>query len=329
MPNHEFTVKNNTSTRDDIFPASQPMHNDDEIDLRELFSVIWKGKWLIILFTVVFAIAAVAYALSKPNIYTSSVLLAPATEEGGGMSALASQFGGLASLAGVNLGSGSSSKTDLAIAVLKSRQFLMNFMNEHNLKIALFAGEKWDINSGELLLDNEIYNVQQKKWVREVDPGKSPEPTDWEAFKAFSEIISVTTDKENGLVTLNVEFLSPILAKQWVEWLVKDINEQMRQTDSLEVDRNIAFLRENLETTNLADMRTVFYQLIEDQLKTKMLSQVNVEYAFKTIDPAVVAEEKSKPKRALICVLGTLLGGMLGVMLVLLRHFINSNKIED
>ncbi|MBE8233540.1 MAG: LPS O-antigen length regulator, partial [Endozoicomonadaceae bacterium] len=29
-----------------------------------------------------------------------------------------------------------------------------------------------------------------------------------------------------------------------------------------------------------------------------------------------------KPKRALICVLGTLLGGMLGVMIVLIRHFV-------
>ena len=58
--------------------------------------------------------------------------------------------------------------------------------------------------------------------------------------------------------------------------------------------------------------------------ETVMLAEVRPEYVFKTIDPAVVPEEKSKPSRALICVLGTLLGGMLGVVIVLIRHFARS-----
>ena len=51
-----------------------------------------------------------------------------------------------------------------------------------------------------------------------------------------------------------------------------------------------------------------------------MLSEVNPEYVFKTLDPAVVAEEQTKPKRALIAVLGTALGGMLGVLVALIQH---------
>ncbi|MCW4630976.1 GNVR domain-containing protein [Marinomonas rhodophyticola] len=51
-----------------------------------------------------------------------------------------------------------------------------------------------------------------------------------------------------------------------------------------------------------------------------MLAQVQDEFAFKTIDPAVVPEEKAGPKRALICVLAVLLGGMLGMAIVLIRY---------
>ena len=40
---------------------------DDEIDLRELFSVLWAGKVKIIAITAVFAVASVIYALSMPN----------------------------------------------------------------------------------------------------------------------------------------------------------------------------------------------------------------------------------------------------------------------
>ena len=52
-----------------------------------------------------------------------------------------------------------------------------------------------------------------------------------------------------------------------------------------------------------------------------MLAEVRPEYVFKTIDPAVIPEEKSKPSRALTCVLGTFLGGMLGMVVVLIRHY--------
>jgi LPS O-antigen subunit length determinant protein (WzzB/FepE family) len=52
-----------------------------------------------------------------------------------------------------------------------------------------------------------------------------------------------------------------------------------------------------------------------------MLVEVADEYVLKTIDPANTPDKKDKPKRALIVVLATLLGGMLSVIFVLIRHF--------
>ena len=52
-----------------------------------------------------------------------------------------------------------------------------------------------------------------------------------------------------------------------------------------------------------------------------MLAEVSKEYVLKTIDPANAPEEKAKPKRALIVVLGTMLGGILSVLIVLIRYF--------
>ena len=60
-----------------------------------------------------------------------------------------------------------------------------------------------------------------------------------------------------------------------------------------------------------------------------MLAEVRQEYVFKTIDPAVVPEEKSKPSRALICVLGVILGGIAGVAVVLIRHLALADSRRD
>ena len=48
---------------------------EDEIDLKELFSVLWAGKKLIMLITSVFAVCSVWYAISLTNHYKSEAIL--------------------------------------------------------------------------------------------------------------------------------------------------------------------------------------------------------------------------------------------------------------
>ncbi|MCU7961494.1 Wzz/FepE/Etk N-terminal domain-containing protein [Shewanella sp. SW32] len=316
----------NKYIQDAKFPSAV---QDDEIDLRELFAVIWQGKWLIIAITAVFAIGAVIFAIKQPNIYKSEALLAPASEEqGGGLSALASQFGGLASLAGVNLGAkGGTDKTELAIEVLKSRQFTSDFIQRHNILADLMAVEKWDRDADKLIYDPKLYNEQTNTWVREAKAPFKPEPSMQEAYKVFSKMIAVNKAKETGMVTISVEYLSPAVAQQWVAWLIQDINKVMKDRDVAEANRSSEFLNKQIALTNVADIRTILYKLVEEQAKTIMFAEVRDEYVFKTIDPALVPEEKAKPKRALICVLGTMLGSMLGVMFVLIRHFARKQSV--
>lgn len=300
---------------------------DDEIDLRELFAVIWQGKWLIIAITALFAVASVVYAINQPNIYKSEALLAPAEQEGsGGLAGLAGQFGGLASLAGVNLGGGSSNKAQLAIEVLKSRQFTSDFIQKHNILPDLMAAKTWDMQTNTVVYDSEMYDAQNNKWVREVEAPFKPEPSMQEAFKVFSKIISASSDKETGMVKIAIEHVSPYVAQHWVEWLIQDINATMKQRDVLEAIKSTEFLTKQLEQTKIADIRAVLYNLVEEQTKTIMFAKVREEYIFKTIDAALVSEEKFKPKRALICVLGVFLGGVLSVMIVLIRHFVGNSR---
>lgn len=305
------------------FPEAMGKVQNDEIDLRELFAVIWQGKWLIIAVTAVFTIGAVIFAINQPNIYKSEALLTPAdTEQGGGLAALAGQFGGLASMAGINLGGGGGvDKTQMAIEVMKSRQFISDFIQKHSILPDLMAAKTWDMASNTINYDDELYNVSDKKWLRIVDAPFKAKPSMQEAYKEFSKIFAVNSAKDTGMVTVYIEHLSPQVAQQWVNWLVADINTEMKQRDVAEAEKSIEFLKTQIQQTNIADIRSVLYKLIEEQAKTIMFAEVRDEYVFKTIDPALIPEEKAKPKRALICLLGLILGGILSVMLVLIRSF--------
>lgn len=305
-----------------------PNYPDDEIDLRELFATLWRGKWIIIAFTIVFAAAGVAYALSKPNIYQASVLLAP-TQDEGGAAGLSGQLGGLASLAGISLGGGSGNQTVMAKEVLQSRAFLTDFIHRHNLTIPLMATEAWDMKNEKWVINREVYNPDTGEWLAD-DDGESLKPTNWDMVKQFRENhLSVSSNEETGMVTVSVKNQSPSVAKDWAEKLVHDINEHMRAQDVEEAEARIAYLEGKLSETNIAGMQQVFYQLIESETRTVMLANAQSEYIFKTVDPAVVPQEKSEPKRALIAVVATMLGGMLGVFTVFVIAFIRSGKEES
>ena len=136
----------------------------------------------------------------------------------------------------------------------------------------------------------------------------------------------MSEDKQTGYVTVSIDHQSPVVAAQWVNWLVEDVNAAVKAQDVSEAEKSIEYLKQQVANTSLADLQAMFFELIQSQTETVMLAQVRPEYVFKTIDPAVVPEEKSKPSRALICVLGTLLGGMLGVVIVLIRHYATQEK---
>lgn len=295
---------------------------DDEIDLRELFGVLWAGSRKIIAITAVFAFVSVIYALSLSDQYKATVLLAPAQSDGADLSGALGQLGGLASLAGVDIGSGDSSEAQMAQEIMKSWSFIDVFIAENNISVEVYAAEGWSRGSNELQIDDDIYDAETKTWLVENDnTGEVGPPSSWVLFQAFSERLVVSENKKSGLVSVSIEYYSPQIAKQWLDMYVAAINAHMQQRQMEKVTNNINYLQAQIENTSIAEMREVFYTIIAEQTKNKMLAEASPEYAFVAVSPSMVPEEKSQPERAFICIIGTLLGGILSVLLVLVMHY--------
>ncbi len=300
--------------------------NDDEIDLSELFSVLWKGKVIIFAVVALSALISVSVALNVPNKYTSNALLAPRADGGTGggtLAQLASQYGGLASLAGINIGGlGESGKSAIAIEMLKSREFFGQYLYDE-IVIDLMAAEGWDRVSNETVLDPSIYDRTSQTWVRDVGAEFQVKPSIQEAHDSFIKgFLSVVEDKQTGFVTVSITHYSPSVAREWVFLIVKGVNEAVRSRDVEEAENSIAFLNEQRQKTSLVSLTEVFAELIEQQTKTVMLAAASEEYVFQIIDPPVAPELKSEPSRAFICILGVFFGGVFAVVCVLMRHYV-------
>lgn len=302
-------------------PLAQYMVVEDEIDLRELFGTLWRAKWIIAGVSLLIGLVAAVVTLNMPNVYKSEALLAPAEESsGGGIAAIGGQLGGLASLAGVRLGKGETSKVAIGLEVLKSRSFLVGFIERRDILVPLLAVKEWDAATGQPIFDEKLYDPVSKNWVGQNSESSNAKPSDWKAYKKFSGLLQVSQAKDTGLINISVEHTSPLLAQQWLEWLIADVNAQMRGRDIEEANRSIAYLKQQLEQTPLAGMQQVFYQLIEKQMQTIMLANVRDQYVFKIIDPPAIPEEKVSPKRGMIVMLSVVLAFIFSLAFVLIYN---------
>jgi len=308
--------------------ALQSAAYDGEIDLRELSRILWAGKWLIAGITLASLVIAATVALMLPNIYRSEALLAPNQNQGaGGLSSLAAEYGGLAGLAGINLRTATSDKTALGLEILRSRKFISDFIQRHDILVPLMAANGWNGKSRELEIDSDVYDIVAKKWVRKVRAPRSAIPSRQESYEVFNEeILSVAQDRKTGFVTIAVDHYSPEIAKKWVDWLAQDINTTIMRQEVEEAEQAIEYLNKQISATSLAELQSVFFGLIEEKTKIVMLAKESPEYIFRTIDPAVEPELPSRPKRGIITTLGMFLGGLVGILSVLLRNGVSRKQ---
>ncbi|MGJ8686233.1 MAG: GNVR domain-containing protein, partial [Spongiibacteraceae bacterium] len=185
----------------------------------------------------------------------------------------------------------------------------------------------WDLEKGPWQIDSVQYDVVNQRWLRKVSPPFQAEPSDWEVFEVINDgVLGVTRSAKSGMVKVSLELMSPNAAQQWLQWLIEDVNQAMRERDIAEARGSIEYLQKQLQETSIAEMKQIFYELIEEQTKAMMLAEVQQEYVLKVIDPAVVPQRKVSPRRSLIIVAGALLGILCGGLWVIARFLIVRSK---
>lgn len=309
---------------EDIHKLDKAVPNGQEdVELKEIFGALWAAKLPILMVTVLSAIFAIWYALSIPNQYKAQVVLAPAQEQSGGLSGALGQLGGLASLAGVSVGGAGANESQIAQEIMQSWSFIDQFIKDNRLEAAIFAVENWNKLTNQPQYNARLYDLDNRRWLIEgKDGGSTRPPSSWELFSLFSGKLTVIENKKTDFVTISIEYYSPYIAKKWLDMYVSAINLHMQQRQMTKVTNNIAYLEKQIEKTSIAEMKEVFFTIIQEQIKNKMLAEASPEYAFVAVNPSMLPEKKSQPKRALICMLIVFFATAIAIFTALLRHFV-------
>jgi uncharacterized protein involved in exopolysaccharide biosynthesis len=280
------------------------------IELSELISATRRLWWLVLLIGVLCTAIATVVAFSLTPIYRVEVLVTAADDDTkGGLAQLVGGLGGVAAMAGIDVGG--KSNVEVSLATLSSQRFTSAFIQDYGLLPDLFP-TKWD--------------RERSQWISN-DP--SEVPTIFEAVREFDKgVRSVSRDRRTGLIRVAIEWKDREKAAKWANELINRVNETARRQAIEESTRSIEYLNKELAKTTVVGMQQAIHRLIEVQVNKIMLANVRQEYAFKVIDPAVAPDAKFKvrPKRLYIMIFGAFIGGMLGIVAVLARVMLSRNR---
>jgi uncharacterized protein involved in exopolysaccharide biosynthesis len=276
--------------------ADQPTFKDLVLVLRG--RLVWIGS-----ITLAFGLIAGINAYFSPKWYEAAVVLSPvATSAASGLAGAGSgsglgALGGLAAMAGLNIGN--DSKKSESVATLVSEALTERYIEENNL-LPIIYEKKWD--------------AARHTW-KKIDKNT---PTLWKTYQYFKKSLrAVETDTKTGIISLKITWKDPALAATWANGLANLTNKVLREKAIRESERNIAYLSDEAAKTNIVEARQAIYSIMQGEINRAMLARGADEYAFKIIDPARTPERKTSPITTLWGVVGMFVGFFLSAFAVI------------
>ena len=291
-----------------------------EVDLIEIFKLLWSKKYFITIIVAVSAFFSYFYAASLVNYFQSDALLEVVDSSN---ETNTSRLSGYASMIGMDIGDKESNKSDLVLATIKSKDFFKLISQDDLMYAKIVATKDFDMDSSKIIFNKSIYNSSNNQWV------ENKKPSFLTAFKKYKNIINIGISKDTGFITITAEHISPVFAKELIDVIIREINIVFRKKDLDESTRALGYLEEKIQNTNILEIKNLMNNLVSINLEKQMMSDINKDYILSYIENAYIPENKSRPSKPLICILGTLAGFILSILIVIIRHYVFNKKTNE
>jgi uncharacterized protein involved in exopolysaccharide biosynthesis len=302
-----------------------------EIDLVEVIKKLYRNRILISIITCVFMIIGIVYSFSVTPIYKATLTMYPAAGEGskmGGLMSMASSFG-------MNVGGGSKETYNVE-DVIKSKTIAK--------KIVL---HKWKTNKFSTPVSLLEFSGEEIK---------DTSLATYSAIKLYDNMVNIETNKETGLMKLNIESEDPLLSSEIANYLGEAVTKYVQENQGIKAKRNITHICKRLEEVSqelvnaeenvknyklnnrdeyspqaqlelarlsrVLEIKQGVFLTLSQQKELAEIEKIKKAPVINILDKAEEPLFKIKPKKSLICIVFTFLGGIMGVLFVLIAPFL-------
>ena len=289
--------------------------NSKDISLTEIFLVFFKRKLFIFIFTSIFSGLIFLYSTTLNDIYISSAVLVESQDRES-----SADMGGLGAL--IDFSSSSKLKTeDISRETLRSKDFFRYFVNKRDILPVLLASESYIKDTKSISFNNDVFF--ENKWVQ-----GEPNLNDLQIWQLFNSHVTFSATNKRNFITMSVKHISPYEAKQWLDWIIIDLNNYVSSKKKNNAENFILFLQNRLKLETVPEIKDQIAVMIKKQLNIVMLSQNQDDFLLQIIDSPNLPIKKSYPSRLIILIVSLVSTFIFSLLIVLLQYYFKDPKQE-
>ena len=300
---------------------------NDEIDLRELFVALWRGKYIVLLVTILAIVSASFHLRNSVRKYSVQMVLKPVVAEASGPNL--SGFSGLASLAGISLPSSSGSDFTTYQKLIFSEEVSERIFTNKELVVKLFGGE-WssDTQSFEASLSGNFGKLKHKVKLLLTGAGKGkyipPNPKRLSMLMASK--LSMSVDSRSGFITISTETSMPVVMQELISNASEETDKLLKERFFVTAEDTLEFYHQKLLTSRSPEHREALAKLISAEDQKLMLASKGSNFVAEPLTMPSVSLYPTSPKSRSVLALGFVFGVFLGAAIVLVWHVIAKSR---
>ena len=301
---------------------------DDEIDLRELFTKLWRGRWVIASLCCVALVLASFYLHVAARKYTVSMTFKPVIEEGAGPNLAG--LGGLASLAGVSLPQSGSGDFATFRTLLRSEEVAERVIAATELLPAIFKNE-WDAQQTQFrkpprgLLGRSLSGLKSILTGDEKRDYIAPNPQRLSIF--MDRTLGLSVNNETGFLTVSAESEDPETLVALIVAATEATDQLMKERYIVNAEQTLQFYQSKILTSRSREHREALAKLISAEDQKLMLTSEGRHFVAEPLTRATTSMDPTSPKSVLVLALALVLGLFSGAALVVIRSALSNTKV--
>jgi capsular polysaccharide biosynthesis protein len=300
---------------------------NDEIDLRELFVALWRGKYIVLLVTILAIVSASFHLRNSERKYSVQMVLKPVVAEASGSNL--SGFSGLASLAGISLPSSSGSDFTTYQKLIFSEEVSERIFTNKELVVKLFGGE-WssDTQSFEASLSGNIGKLKHKVklLLTGAGEGKYIPPNPKRLSMLMASTLSMAVDSRSGFITISTETSKPVVMQELISNASEETDKLLKERFFVTAEDTLEFYHQKLLTSRSPEHREALAKLISAEDQKLMLASKGSNFVAEPLTMPSVSLYPTSPKSSSVLAFGFVFGVFLGAAIVLVWHVISKSR---
>lgn len=291
------------------------------LDVAQIARLVWEGRATVAIVTTIMLLLTVLYLHLQAFSYSATMTLVPTQGQTQG-SGIASQLGGLAAMAGINLPSTQATSPFIVYTDALATRDVADEVNRRDPKVLqrLFKYE-WNAEAGRFeepaSLRHAIASVVKPMLGLPVTQWSPPGGADLQAYIALS--VKSAVDPKRPVISLTYFNPDPKFAAYFLQLVHQATDTVLRRMTLDRSSKYAKYLENKLNTTQNADLKQILVQSLSQQETLVMMSSSNTFFAAQPLGAPVVSLFPVQPRGSFILLAGAIAGLAFGCWLAVKR----------